>query len=181
MRREITEKIEVPEGISVEISGGEIVIKKGASEARRHFEGFSVRKDGSEIILSCEKSTKNEKKMIKTLKAHIVNTLSGLEKKYEYKLQICAVHFPMSVAVDKAKNEVIIKNFLGEVKPRIARIAKGAEVKIEKEIITVLGEDKENTGQTAANIERATRITNRDRRTFQDGIFIIEKPGEKIL
>ena len=29
MRREITEKIEVPEGISVEISEGEVKIKKG--------------------------------------------------------------------------------------------------------------------------------------------------------
>ncbi len=180
MRREIIEKIEIPEGIDVEISGEEIEIKKGDKELRRHFEGFGVRKDGSEIIISCEKSTKKEKKMIKTLKAHVVNAFSGLEKKYEYRLQICAVHFPMNVTVDKAKKEVLIKNFLGEVKPRIAKIVKGVDVNIEKDIITVSGEKKEDSGQTAANIERATRITNRDRRTFQDGIFLVSRNGENI-
>ncbi len=180
MRREIVEKIEVPEGIAVEISGDEIKMRKGEKEAKRHFEGFSVKKDGNEIIISCEKSTKKEKKLIKTLKAHIVNTFSGLEKKYEYKLQICAVHFPMNVAVDKARNEVVIKNFLGEVKPRIAKIVRGVEVKVDKEIISVSGESKEDSGQTAANIERATRVTNRDRRTFQDGIFLVSRNGEGI-
>jgi len=41
---------------------------------------------------------------------------------------------------------------------------------------SVLRHDKEKTGQTVANIERAGKIVGRDRRVFQDGIYITEKP-----
>ena len=37
------------------------------------------------------------------------------------------------------------------------------------------GVDKEKVGNSAANIEHATRIRNRDPRVFQDGIYIVER------
>ena len=44
-----------------------------------------------------------------------------------------------------------------------------------KNDVIVKGIDKEKVGQTAANIERSCRIKNRDRRVFQDGIYITSK------
>ena len=178
MRKDISEKIEIPAGIEVEIEKDKIKIKKEKKETERKFSGFKIKKEENFLILEEKKATKNEKKLLKTTKAHIINMIKGLEKNYIYKMQICAVHFPMSVSVDKAKNELIVKNYLGGVKPRIAKILPHVEVKIEKEIITVEGHDKEKTGQTAANIEKACRINNRDRRVFQDGIYLISRGDE---
>jgi large subunit ribosomal protein L6 len=49
-------------------------------------------------------------------------------------------------------------------------------VKVEnKTEVVVSGADKEKVGQTSANIERACRIRGRDRRVFQDGVYIVEK------
>jgi large subunit ribosomal protein L6 len=86
----------------------------------------------------------------------------------------------MTVTYDKARHELVIKNFLGEVKPRIAKILPEVEIKVEKEIITVEGHDKEKAGQTAGNIEKAAKVNNRDRRVFQDGIYLVSRNGEGI-
>jgi len=171
-RKKILEIIEIPEGINAEISGDVLRIRKDSNELKRRL-NYNVRIEGKKIITECENPTKKDKKKIKSDSAHIKNMISGLNKKYIYKLQICSVHFPMNLSV--REGDVVIKNFLGEVKERKARILPDVEVKIEKDIITVESSNKEGAGQTAANIENATRVRKRDRRIFQDGVFITEK------
>ena len=80
----------------------------------------------------------------------------------------------MSVKIEN--NFLIILNFLGEKIPRKAIILPDVKVSVNGDIIIVESSNLENAGQTAANIEIATKIRNRDRRIFQDGIYIIEKP-----
>lgn len=171
-KKRIENIIEIPEGFDVEVSEKEIKIKKNGEEIERKL-SYPITKQNNQIIIKAERPTKKNIRLMNTTLAHIRNIISGLQEKYVYKLQIASVHFPMSVNVHG--NEIIIKNFLGETKDRKAKILPGAEVKIEKDIITVGSSDKEKAGQTAANIETATKIKARDRRIFQDGIYIIEK------
>ena len=124
------------------------------------------------------RSTKKEKKMINTIASHVRNMVKGIQEKFEYKLKIVSSHFPISVELKE--NEAVIKNFLGEKIPRKSKIPGKVEVKIDKDIITVNSFDKELAGQTAANFEKNTRIRMKDRRIFQDGIFIIDKAGKEI-
>ena len=116
--------------------------------------------------------------MLGSFESHIVNMVRGVQELYVYKLKICSGHFPMSVSV--AGNEVIIKNFLGEAVPRKVDIMKGAEVKVNGEEIIVTSADIEVAGQTAAKIETACKITNRDRRIFQDGCYITQKADKSM-
>jgi large subunit ribosomal protein L6 len=79
-------------------------------------------------------------------------------------------------------NEMKITNLFGEKVPRIAALPWSpaeVEVKVQnKTEVTVSGADREKVGQTAANIERACHIKKRDRRVFQDGIYIVSKGNE---
>ena len=76
--------------------------------------------------------------------------------------------------------EVIVKNFFGERAPRILKLKSDVTAKVEGSEIIIESTNKEIAGQVAADIEQLTRITNKDKRIFQDGIYITEKDGKKI-
>ena len=100
--------------------------------------------------------------------------IAGCQQPFVYKLKVCSGHFP--ITVKKEGEKIFISNFLGEKIPRVSPILPHVDVKIDKDIIIVSSSDREAAGQTAANLERATYITKRDRRVFQDGCYITEKP-----
>lgn len=180
VKKKLFQTIKIPEGIEAELEGATLTIKGPEGENKRTFEipKLVFEKKGDEIIIGNEKATKREKKRMNTISAHIRNMIKGVQEKFEYKLKICFTHFP--ITVEAKGNEIIIKNFLGEKIPRKVKMPQGVEIKIEKEIITTTSSDKELAGQAAANLEKATRIRMKDRRVFQDGIFIIDKAGRKM-
>ncbi len=111
--------------------------------------------------------------MLGTIIAHTRNMIKGLKEGYSYKLKVVYTHFPISVKVEGDK--VVITNFLGEKTPRVAKILGDTKVQVNGQEIIVSGSDKELVGQTAANIETATKISKKDRRVFQDGIYIVSR------
>ncbi len=180
MKKELYQRIEIPEGVEAEIEGANVIVKAAGETNERRFDlaNLTLEKKGNEIIIGNRKSSKKEKRGMNTIASHIRNMMKGVQKAFEYKLKICFSHFPITVEVKG--NEALIKNFLGERTPRKVKIPKGAEVKVEKDIITITSRDIETAGQAAANFENVTRIVKRDRRVFQDGIFITSKCGEEI-
>jgi len=180
MHKELYQTIEIPKEIEIEIEGNKVIAKGKEGTVEREFSlsNLSMEKKENEIIIGNKKSSKKEKRRMNTIAAHIRNMINGVQKVFEYKLKICFSHFPITVEVKG--NEALIKNFLGERTPRKVKIPEGAEVKVDKEIITISSPSIEIAGQAAANFENVTRIAKRDRRVFQDGIFITSKAGEEI-
>ena len=180
MKKPFIQEIIIPEGIEIKKEGKKIIVKGNNGEVSKDFNFGKLKyenKDGK-IIISHSSSTKNEKRMINTIRAHINNMIKGAQNKFEYKLKICSSHFPINV--DIKGRDVFIKNFLGEKTPRKCKMPEGVEVEVNKEIITIKSPNKELAGQAAANFETTTRIKKRDRRVFQDGIYIINKDGKDI-
>ena len=180
MKRELFNKIEIPEGIDIDVDGAKVTVKGSNGKNEREFDlaKLSLEKKGKEIIIGNKKSTKKEKRRMNTITAHIKNMIKGVQKEFEYSLKVCFSHFPMTVEIKG--NGALIKNFLGEKTPRKVKIPAGVNVTIEKDVIITSSSNKELAGQAAANFETATKISNRDRKIFQDGIFITDKCGKEI-
>lgn len=182
MKEDIIYNIALPQGVEAEIKGNEITVKGKLGELKRKFDAavMSAEKKEGNIVLKSPKASKNEKRMINSIRSHVENMVEGVQKKYRYELKICHVHFPITATYDKGKNIIAIKNFLGEKKERIANIVAGVDVKVDKDTIVIESPSKEDAGQTATNIEKASKIRNRDRRIYQDGIFMVMKCGKEI-
>jgi large subunit ribosomal protein L6 len=180
MKKEIFEELEIPSGVEIKIGKNfvEATGKEGTVKKELNLSNIDLKIDGKKIIIGSKKATRTEKKMIYTILSHVKNLINGVQKKYEYKMKICFNHFP--ITIDLNGKEATIKNFLGEKIPRKAKIVEDSEVKINKDIVIVTSKNREAAGQTAANFEIATKIRNRDRRVFQDGIFITSKCGKDI-
>jgi len=174
------ETIEVSEGIELAVEGSKITIKGSNGELSKtlNMPRFVFAKDEKGLNVSCDGFHIYDKRNLNTIKAHIKNMEKGVTEGFTYTLKICSGHFPMNVAING--NKFVVKNLFGEKVPRELILKSGADVKIDGDIINVTGKDIEIVSQIAADIEQLTRITDRDRRIFQDGIYITNKAGKAI-
>ncbi len=176
-------ELEVPvlEGVTVTYANGVMSAtgKAGTVEKVLRNPKITISVADGVVVLTALNATKKEKMFMNTYRAHLRNIMQGAAEGFKYKLRICSGHFPMSAKI--AGDVFELKNFLGEAFPRKLKLKSGAKVSIEGEYITVESPNKEIAGQISADLEKLTRITNRDRRIFQDGIYIVMKGDKDLL
>lgn len=173
---EISRTIEVPDDVELTLEKRKVTVKGEKGTLTRDFSYIPISieaKDDKTVRIWAEWPRKKEASLVGTVNSHIQNMITGVEKGFLYKLKIVFSHFPISVKVqDKI---VLIENFTGERRPRKAKIIGDVKVKVESEDVTVEGINLEDVSQTAANIEQATKVKNKDPRVFLDGLYVYER------
>ena len=167
--------VEIPSDIKVRLNLPSIIVKGPLGEIERnfYFSAISITHRNNKIIIEAPWPDKKRSALVGTLKSHIENMIIGVLKGFTYKLKIVFAHFPISVKIQD--REIIIENFGGERKSRIAFIRGDVKVSVDGDDLIVKGICIEDVGQTAANVEQVTRIKNKDPRVFLDGIYVFEK------
>jgi large subunit ribosomal protein L6 len=170
----------IPSGVTASVDGNLVKVKGAKGEISRKFvlHDLTIEKRDDKIVVISPTPRKADKAKAGAIHAHINNMVASTTNGVLYKMKIVYSHFPMNVKVQGDK--FVIDNFLGEKHPRKARILKNVTVEVKGQDVTLKGIDKDIVSQTAANIEQITKITNRDLRVFQDGIYITEKDGKPI-
>ena len=169
--------VTIPEGVTANISeDGVVTITGPKGSLNRTFESDVIElfQDGSGLVVRVNLPRRKQRALAGTWNAHLNNMVKGVTDGFTYNLKAFYSHFPMTLAVNG--NTFQVNNYFGERVPRTAHILDNVNVKVANKVeVTVSGIDKEGVGQTAANIERCTTVKNRDRRVFQDGIYLLTK------
>jgi len=172
---ESLKSIEIPKDVEVKVEGRTVTVKGEKGTLMRDFSHapISIRSEEGKVVIQTNWPRKKETALVGTISSHIQNMITGVTKGFTYKLKIVFSHFPISVKVHEKK--VAIENFTGERSARIADIIGDTRVTVKGEDIIVQGLNLEDVSQTAANIERATKVRKKDPRVFLDGIYVYEK------
>jgi large subunit ribosomal protein L6 len=170
-----TDEIEVPEKVQVAIDYGLVTVKGPLGEVSRKLLDVNVEvvKQGNSVFVVINTGRAKHRALMGTFGAHIRNMVHGVTEGFECTMKIVYAHFPIKVSVKG--DTFVIENFLGEKHPRRADIIGKTKVAVKGDQVVVSGLEIEEVGQTAANIERATKIKRLDPRIFQDGIYITKK------
>jgi large subunit ribosomal protein L6 len=175
----IKHTIVLAEGVTASVAENVITLAKESETICREFvhPRVSATVTSESIEVYCDLPRRKERALAGTWAAHLRNMNRGLSEGFEYRLKAVYSHFPMTLKVEG--DTLTITNLFGERVPRRAALPwspADVTVKIEnKTEVVVTGADREKVGQTSANIERACRIRRRDRRVFQDGVYIVSK------
>jgi large subunit ribosomal protein L6 len=167
--------IELPEGVTAKLEGRTLTVKGKLGEAKKNFDkvNINIAVEGNKVTVSPFSKKKKDNVIVNTVLSLLGNMVTGVTKGFTYRLKVVYAHFPITVKT-KA-DEIHVENFVGERSPRVAKVVGACKVSIEGDDIIVKGVSVEDVGQTAANVELATKIKRKDQRIFLDGVYIYQK------
>jgi large subunit ribosomal protein L6 len=139
--------ITIPSGVTVTIESHRVAVAgpKGNLETPL-LADLIVTQDGDVLTVAQAKQTVETQKTFGLQRTLIDNMVVGVSKGFERQLEINGVGFRAAVAGSS------INLALGFSHPVEFKLPAGVEAKIEKNIITLSGYDKQAVGQAAANL-----------------------------
>ncbi|MDV0444013.1 50S ribosomal protein L6 [Methanorbis rubei] len=166
---------QIPTGVTITKEGDLMTVKgaKGTLARIMHHPAIDIVAENGSVRITTESPRRRVYALVGTYNALLHVMAKGVAEGYEYHMKVVYNHFPIQVKV--AGERVEIANFLGEKQARYAKIVEGVKVKVQGDEVILTGIDREKIGNTAANIEQACKVRNRDPRVFQDGIYITNR------
>jgi len=139
--------IDIPEGVEVKIEGQKVTVKGPKGELSRSFrEEISVEIKDGKVVVSPKIQTKKTKAFWGLTRSLIFNMIEGVTKGFEKKLEVEGLGYSASLEGE----DLVLK--VGFSHPVKVKKPKDITFKVEKNVITVSGIDKELVGQIAAKI-----------------------------
>jgi large subunit ribosomal protein L6 len=139
--------ISLPTGVSVELTNDLARVKGPKGELTAPIPaGITVKQEGDQVLVTRANDEKSIKSLHGLTRSLINNHVQGVVSGYTKTLEINGVGYKAEMSGDK----LVLS--LGFSHPVNLAILPGVEVKVEKNIVTVSGIDKQAVGQMAAVI-----------------------------
>ena len=139
--------VEIPSGVEVTLDGSKIVFKKGSVQKELDTKNNVIVKiENNQILFTPKGEDRQSKAFWGTYRSISSNIITGITKGFEKKLEINGVGYRAAIKGNT------LELLLGFSHPITYNIPKNITISVEKNIITVKGDDKQLVGQVAADI-----------------------------
>jgi len=140
-------QIEIPQNVAVILNKDNVAFKGPKGEIKQEIpDGIGVEQQGNILTVKPEREGKTIPALWGLTTALLLNHVHGVSVGFEKKLEIRGVGYKAVVEGGKIKLD------LGFSHSIFMDIPKGLDVKVEKQIITISGFDKQQVGQLGAKI-----------------------------
>ncbi|KAK3051616.1 60S ribosomal protein L9B [Extremus antarcticus] len=184
------EELKIPEGVKVHIKTRIVTVEGPRGKLTKNLGHIAVSFSHPEkdiINIELHHGSRKNVATIRTVRSIINNLIIGVTKGFKYKMRYVYAHFPINVNLEKNDEtglwEVEIRNFLGEKIVRRVAMQSGVEVEASKNVkdeLQLSGNDLEHVSQSAADIQQACRVRNKDIRKFLDGLYVSERTNIEV-
>lgn len=147
MSRVGKQPVSIPNGVEVKIQGEKLIFKKGNVEKELDTKNLvNVSLEDNSIVFSSKSNDRRDRAFWGTFRSLSQNIIIGLNEGYTRKLEINGVGYRAAVKGNAVELQ------LGFSHPISYELPKGINAAVEKNVITLTGDDKQVIGQVAAHI-----------------------------
>jgi large subunit ribosomal protein L6 len=137
----------IPAGIDVLVNGNIVVFKKGSVQKELDTKGnVEVKVEDGKVVFAPKSDDRQDRAYWGTYRALSANIIVGLIQGYQKQLEINGVGYKAAVQ----GNTLVLQ--LGFSHPINYEFPKGLQISVEKNIVTIKGDDKQVVGQVAAEV-----------------------------
>uniref|UniRef100_A0A2K5M6C7 Large ribosomal subunit protein uL6 n=1 Tax=Cercocebus atys TaxID=9531 RepID=A0A2K5M6C7_CERAT len=159
--------VDIPENVDITLKGRTVIVKGPRGTLRRDFNHINVEfsllgKKKKRLRVDKWWGNRKELTTVRTVCSHVQNMIKGVTLDFCYKMRSVYAHFPINV---------IIQENGSLMRPDVACSVSQAQ----KDELILEGNDIELVSNSAALIQQATTVKNKDIRKFLDGIYVSEK------
>ncbi len=137
----------LPKGVTVSVAGVGLTVKGPKGELKRDLpSGVSIKVTGQELQVERKDDSRQNRAKHGMMRALVANMVQGVSVGFERKLEINGVGYRADVAGQK------LNMALGFSHPVVFELPKGISAKVDKNIVILMGIDKDALGVTAAKL-----------------------------
>ena len=139
--------VTIPAEVSVSVNGNVVVFKKGSVQKELDTKGnVEVKVEDGKIVFAAKSDDRQDRAYWGTYRALSANIIVGLTTGYQKQLEINGVGYRAAVKGNTLELQ------LGFSHPINYEFPKGLQITVEKNLVTIKGDDKQVVGQVAAEV-----------------------------